>query len=68
MKKFIATGAAALILLTGCSSTDGQFGKKTETFEDNFGRDCTAVKWGDSASVDCDYPPSENANGFEVEQ
>lgn len=43
-------------LLTGCSSTEGQFGEKVKTFEDEHGRVCTIVKWGDSASVDCDYP------------
>lgn len=63
MRKMIATGAAALILLSGCSSMQGQVGKKTDSFKDDYGRSCTALKWGDSSSIDCDYPPSENANG-----
>lgn len=62
MKKLIATGAAALIILTGCSSFDGTVGKKVETFTDDFGRSCTSVKWGESSSVDCDYPPTEQSN------
>lgn len=43
------------IFLTGCSSFDGQVGKKVETFEDDHGRVCTAMKWGDSSALDCDY-------------
>lgn len=56
MKKLIATGAVALVMLTGCSSMEGQMGKKTDEFTDEHGRVCTAVKWGESASLDCDFP------------
>lgn len=45
-----------VILLAGCSSMEGQVGKKVDTFEDDYGRVCTTVKWGDSASIDCDWP------------
>jgi ABC-type Fe3+-citrate transport system substrate-binding protein len=52
----IATGALLALLISGCSSMEGQVGKKVETFTDDHGRVCTSVKWGDSASVDCDWP------------
>lgn len=55
MKK-VFVGVVAILALTGCSSWEGQVGKKVETFEDDFGRSCTTVKWGDSASLDCDFP------------
>jgi hypothetical protein len=55
----ISAGLALLacISLTGCSSFEGVAGKKVVTFDDDYGRACTAVKWGDSASIDCDYKP-----------
>lgn len=55
MKRAILAGLA-LLVLTGCSSAQGQFGKTTEEFVDKHGRVCTSVKWGESASVDCDFP------------
>lgn len=55
MKKIIVGLAATCLLFSGCSAYEGQMGKKTETFEDDHGRLCTVVKWGDSASLDCDF-------------
>ena len=56
MKTKIVAGIVALVALTGCSSWEGQVGKKVDSFTDDHGRVCTSVKWGDSASVDCDFP------------
>lgn len=56
MKKKISALALAVVMLTGCSSWQGQIGKTTEEFVDGHGRACTTVKWGDAASLDCDYP------------
>lgn len=55
IKMMIALSLVA-VSLTGCSSFQGQLGKTTEEFTDGHGRVCTTVKWGDSASIDCDFP------------
>lgn len=55
MKKILVLLIAAFAL-TGCSSWQGQVGKTVDSFTDDHGRACTSVKWGDSASVDCDFP------------
>jgi protein involved in sex pheromone biosynthesis len=58
MRKSLALLLVGVVfLLTGCSSFEGQVGKKVVSFEDEYGRVCTTVKWGDSASIDCDFKP-----------
>lgn len=52
----MALGMLAVVLLTSASACQGQVGKTRESFVDEFGRNCTVVKWGDSASLDCDEP------------
>ncbi len=56
--------AALLVLLlaatTGCSSFQGQLGRTDDTFIDAHDRVCTVVKWGDSASLDCDFVPEQS--------
>ena len=54
--KYVIVAAVAALSFTGCSSMDGQFGKEVHEFDDEQGRHCTALKWGESASIDCDYP------------
>lgn len=45
------------MLLTSCASFQGHgSGGTKEEWTDGHGRVCTAVKWGDSASIDCDFP------------
>lgn len=56
MKKKIAAAVVAIAMLSGCSSFDGQLGREDSEFVDGYGRNCTAIKWGESASLDCDYP------------
>lgn len=56
MKRYVVALALTAMLLTGCSSLQGQVGKSTDTFTDEHGRICTAMKWGESASIDCDFP------------
>lgn len=53
-----ALGMLAVVLLTSASSCQGQLGKEKDSFTDEHGRVCTVVKWGDSASLDCDFPES----------
>lgn len=57
MRKITLAISAAVLMLatTGCSSFQGQVGKATDSFVDEHGRACTAMKWGESASLDCDY-------------
>lgn len=58
--KRIAIGVAALVAtisLSSCSTFEGTLGKTYDSFEDEHGRNCTALKWGESSSLDCDYPP-----------
>jgi hypothetical protein len=51
------SAVAGLVMLTGCASMQGQTtGGSKQEWTDGFGRVCTAVKWGDSASIDCDFP------------
>lgn len=57
MRKVLAAAAVVgVFVLSGCSNMDGQFGKEVHEWDDEQGRHCTALKWGESASVDCDYP------------
>lgn len=56
MKRTVLILLGAVMLLTGCSRFEGQTGKAVDTFTDKHGRNCTTVKWGESASIDCDYP------------
>ena len=55
MKRIILLVPVAL-LLASCSSWQGTMGKDTDSFTDEHGRVCTAMKWGESASIDCDFP------------
>lgn len=56
-KKIAIVAAAAIIMLTGCSSFEGTVSKKVETFEDAHGRVCTVVKWSETGGIDCDFKP-----------
>ncbi len=56
---FIAAIVFGATALTGCSAFQGTMGKTVEEFEDGHGRVCTSVKWGESASVDCDFAPEK---------
>lgn len=56
MKTKIGAFVLAIVMLTGCSSWQGQVGKRVDHQVDDHGRVCTIVKWGESASIDCDYP------------
>lgn len=59
MRKFLVLIPVA-VLMTGCASMQGHGTNGTDReWTDGHGRVCTAVKWGDSASVDCDYPPEK---------
>lgn len=61
-KKAVSYSAAliagfSVLTLSACAGMQGQTanGSKQE-WTDGHGRNCTALKWGDSASIDCDYP------------
>ena len=57
MKKVLLIVPVILLSMSGCASMQGHgAGGTKESFKDEYGRVCTAVKWGDSASVDCDFP------------
>ena len=55
----LAVLAVLAVAATGCSSFQGQIGRTDDSFIVEHGRVCTAVKWGDAASLDCDFAPED---------
>lgn len=58
MKKKISALLVAVLLVStaGCSSFDGSLSETHKSYTDDFGRSCTASKWGETGGLDCDWP------------